>query len=88
LIRLLDIINGDTKATPSAIGRNILKLLDELNALAFSLSVRERSVAQAGPIARGQPTFESTSCYSMKLVYRIQPVYQIHQGHCHKYVHK
>jgi hypothetical protein len=55
LSRLLDLINGDTKAAPSAIGRNSLKLLDELNALAFSLSVRERSVAQAGPIARGNP---------------------------------
>jgi hypothetical protein len=55
LSRLFDLINGDTKAAPSAIGRNILKLLDELNALAFSLSVRERSVAQAGPIARGNP---------------------------------
>jgi hypothetical protein len=50
-----DLVNGDTKAAPSAIGRNLLKLLDELNALAFSLAVRERSVAQAGPIARGNP---------------------------------
>ena len=53
--RLFDLINGDTKAASSAIGRNSRKLLDELNALAFSLSVRERSVAQAGPIARGNP---------------------------------
>ncbi len=71
--RLLDIINGDTKAAPSAIGRNIRKLLDELNALAFSLSVRERSVAQAGPIARGNPLLSQPLVFKSALVLELPP---------------